>query len=267
MLVRGVSLSHHLRLSARNINAPGAAILRRSLFINTESTPNPQSYKFLPGREVLPEIHGTGIHFSISDKKEILSRSPLVKKLFADVKGIKSVFLGRDFLTITKNADESWPRLKPIIFATMLDFFADNTPVYLNEDENAGNAVTDTTILESDGEVVAAIKELIETRVRPSVQEDGGDIFYVGFNEKTGIVQVRLAGSCVGCPSSSVTLRNGVENMLMHYIPEVKGIEEVTQASGGEGGDSCDSEFNSTQERLKLQFKPDFTPPPKENKN
>ncbi len=257
---------------ARSIRSTSSALLRpnsmvsltarRSLFINTESTPNPQSYKFLPGREVLPEVHGTGIHFAITDKKDVLARSPLVKKLFAEVKGIKSVFLGRDFLTITKNNEESWPRLKPVIFATILDFFADSTPVYLSADASGANAVTDTTILDTDDEVVAAIKELIETRVRPSVQEDGGDIFFVGFNDKTGIVQVRLAGSCVGCPSSSVTLRNGVENMLMHYIPEVKGIEEVSQLEGG----ACDSgERDSTQDRLKLEFKPEYFTPDAKN--
>jgi NFU1 iron-sulfur cluster scaffold homolog, mitochondrial len=110
---------------------------------------------------------------------------------------------------------------------------------------------------------VAAIKELIETRVRPSVQEDGGDIFYEGFNDRTGVVRVRLAGSCVGCPSSSVTLRNGVENMLMHYIPEVKGIEEVT-ATSSEDGEASDDSLSAPERQLKLEFKPNFYPSSKE---
>jgi Fe-S cluster biogenesis protein NfuA len=104
--------------------------------------------------------------------------------------------------------------------------------------------VSDTTILDTDSEVVATIKELLESRVRPAVQEDGGDIFYEGFDEVKGIVRVRLAGSCVGCPSSSITLKNGVENMLMHYIPEVKGIEEVSGvcATGADGVEGAAAE-------------------------
>lgn len=108
--------------------------------------------------------------------------------------------------------------------------------------------MSDTTILDTDDEIVATIKELMETRIRPSVQEDGGDIFYEGFDETTGIVKVRLAGSCVGCPSSAVTLRNGVENMLMHYIPEVKGIEEVQAPE--------DESSIGTDDTLKLHFDP-----------
>ena len=244
------------RLVPRSSNT---RVPRRSLFINTESTPNPQSLKFLPGREVLPESFGTGMQFQASDSKADLARSPLVKALFGGVKGVKSVFLGRDFLTVTKDSEENWLRLKPMIFAQLLDFFAEGTPVVQEALAGGAGVVSDTQILDTDSEVVAAIKELIESRVRPSVQEDGGDIFFVHFNEKTGIVQVRLAGSCVGCPSSSITLRNGVENMLMHYIPEVKGIEEVTATSDENGS----GEPNSTEERLKLAFHPDFTAPPK----
>jgi NFU1 iron-sulfur cluster scaffold homolog, mitochondrial len=114
--------------------------------------------------------------------------------------------------------------LNPQIFSKILDFFAEGKPAVVDNP-----LVSDTTILDTDDEVVATIKELLETRIRPAVQEDGGDIFYVGFDPATGIVRVRLAGSCVGCPSSSVTLRNGVENMLKHYIAEVKGIEEMGQ--------------------------------------
>jgi NFU1 iron-sulfur cluster scaffold homolog, mitochondrial len=124
------------------------------MFINTETTPNPQSYKFLPGREVLAEVHGTGIHFSATDKRDVIARSPLVKKLFTDVKGIKSVFLGRDFLTVTKENHETWPRIKPMVFSALLDFFAESSPVYLSEDESSNEpAVKDTTILDSDDEV------------------------------------------------------------------------------------------------------------------
>jgi len=158
------------------------------------------------------------------------------------IDGVKGVFLGRDFLTVTKASDEMWSSLKPQVFSKILDFFAEGKPAVLD-----APPVSDTTILDTDDEIVATIKELLETRIRPSVQDDGGDIFYEGFDAATGRVRVRLAGSCVGCPSSAVTLRSGVENMLKHYIPEVTGIEEV----GGE-------ETDSTQ---KLEFHPDTLPP------
>lgn len=207
--------------------------LSRSIFIDTETTPNPQSMKFLPGREVLPESQGTGMYFQRGEAQ----KSPLVKSLFT-VPGIKGVFLGRDFITITKNTDDGWQTLKPLVFSKILDFIAEGRQIVEDTPQ-----VSDTTILDSDDEVVATIKELLETRIRPAVQEDGGDIFYAGFDVEKGIVKVRLAGSCVGCPSSSVTLRNGVENMLMHYIPEVKGIEEVTD--------------DSNDAQAALSFKPD----------
>ena len=187
----------------------------RSIFIDTETTPNPQSMKFIPGREILPESAGTGLYFQKGDTKEI-QKSPLAKALFA-VSGIKGVFLGRDFITITKNTEEVWQVMKPLIFSKILDFISEGKAVV----DDSQSAVSDTTVLDTDDEVVATIKELLETRVRPAVQEDGGDIFYVGFDPVSGIVKVRLAGSCVGCPSSSITLRNGVENMLTHYVPEV----------------------------------------------
>jgi len=215
----------------------------RNIFIKTESTPNPQSMKFIPEREVLPESYGTGMHIESKNGRDIL-RSPLAKSIFK-VPGLKSVFFGRDFITVTKESNENWHRLKPMIFSEIFDFFAEGKPVM---DDTP--VISDTTILDTDDEVVAAIKELMETRIRPSVQEDGGDIFFDSFEPSHGIVRVRLAGSCVGCPSSSVTLRNGVENMLMHYIPEVKGIEEVT-ANSEDGDDGGDKD-------MKLEFRPDF---------
>lgn len=223
--------------------------LRRHLFIDTETTPNPQSMKFLPGREVLPEQAGTGMYFQRADSmSEAQAKSPLAKVLFS-VKGVKGVFLGRDFITVTKSDDEMWTLLKPQLFFKMLDFFAEGRDVVA---QNEPGRTSDTAVLDTDDEIVATIKELLETRVRPSVQDDGGDIFYAGFDVEKGIVKVRLAGSCVGCPSSSVTLRNGVEKMLMHYIPEVKGIEDVGQLDdeeGQEGGGAIDA-------TSALQFRP-----------
>lgn len=217
----------------------------RHFYIQTEATPNPQSFKFLPGREVLPEKFGTGMQFDRSNKQEI-NRSPLVKKLFS-IPDVKNVFLGKDFVSVTKEQGKSWDKVKPEVFIKMMDFYDLEDPIVI--DENYEAQVSDTTVLESDSEIVATIKELLETKIRPSVQDDGGDIFFVGFDEYSGLVSVKLAGlcfhvpvlcinltphkpsfrapfltgSCVGCPSSSVTLRQGVERMLMHYIPEVKG--------------------------------------------
>jgi NFU1 iron-sulfur cluster scaffold homolog, mitochondrial len=228
----------------------------RSTFINVEATPNPHSMKFIPSLQVLPDAHGTGMYFDGKDKRELL-KSPLAKTIL-EIRGLKSVFLGKDFITVTKENDSDWQQLKPSIFTRLLNFFTeDNYQVIAT---NTAAEISDTSILDTDSEVVAAIKELIETRVRPSVQEDGGDIFYVGFELSTGIVKVKLAGSCVGCPSSSVTLRNGVENMLMHYIPEVKGIEEVTDVSEAFNANE-EAEKRGEGGELKLHFKPDFVDP------
>merc|ERR1711871_94234 len=136
--------------------------------------------------------------------------------------GVTAVFLGRDFITVTKDKSEDWTPMKPQIFSIIMDAYADGIEIMTEEPE-----ISDTTILEDDDEIVAMIKELLETRIRPAVQEDGGDIFYVSFDHGTGVVMLQLAGSCQGCPSSSVTLKNGVENMLMHYIPEVTAVESV----------------------------------------
>jgi len=152
-------------------------ICKRSIFINTESTPNPQSLKFLPGEIVLPESFGTGMYFQRGDQKEI-QRSPLAKSLFL-VEGVNGVFFGRDFVSVTKDTEESWNALKPQVFSKILDFFAEGTPVVTDTP-----TISDTTILDTDDEVVALIKELLETRVRPSVQDDGGDIFYEGERER-----------------------------------------------------------------------------------
>lgn len=204
---------------------------KRSLFIQTESTPNPESVKFIPsGQPVLGDSdENKGFYATKNDKDEI-ARSPLMKQIFA-VEGVKSIYLGNDFVTVTKYAENHWMHLQTEIFSAIMDHYASGKPVLTDTPE-----ITDTTILEDDDEVVALIKELLEQRIRPAVQEDGGDIRYVGFDETTGVVQVSLAGSCVGCPSSLGTLKNGVENMLMHYIPEVKLVEAIDNESDEENG-------------------------------
>jgi len=228
------------------------------MFIQTESTPNPESIKFVPGREVLStDSESTASFYAIKSDKSEISRSPLAKCLF-DIDGVKSIYLGRDFITVTKRAENHWMHLRTEIFSAIMDFYSSGKPALLDTPE-----VTDTTIFEDDDEVVAMIKELLETRIRPAVQEDGGDIKYVGFDPHTGIVSVRLAGSCVGCPSSSVTLKNGVENMLMHYIPEVTNVISVEDEDSSEaavdniiveksgGGEEEPEKLTSYEERLK----------------
>lgn len=193
----------------------------RSVFIQTSETPNPESLKFVPtGVTVLEdnENTGNGYYVTKSDGATEILRSPLAKKLF-DVEGVKAVYLGTDFVTVTKFAEHKWKLMRPQLFEVLMNWADSGEPALVDEP-----IITDTTILDDDDEVVAMIKELIESRIRPAVQEDGGDIRYVGFEEGTGMVTVQLAGSCVGCPSSSVTLKQGVENMLMHYIPEVKSV-------------------------------------------
>lgn len=159
----------------------------RNIFIKTERTPNVKSMKFLPSNDdndageevVLPERYGTGMHFDRSDKKEI-NRSPLAKQIF-ELDFVKSVFLGRNFVTVTKNVDENWRNYEGLVFDALMNFYVSGKPVI-----EEAPIVSDTAILDTDSEVVATIKELMETRVRPSVQEDGGDIFYEGFEESTG---------------------------------------------------------------------------------
>jgi Fe-S cluster biogenesis protein NfuA len=198
--------------------APHNSIQYRTVFIQTENTPNPESVKFVPGIAVLDNEDGNGYFVNKTDPMEDILKSPLCTQLFK-VDGIKAVYLGANFVTITKYAEHKWQLMRPEIFSVLMDFFDSNQAVLLDQP-----LITDTTILEDDDEIVAMIKELIEARIRPAVQEDGGDIRYVSFDEEDGLVTVQLAGSCVGCPSSSVTLKQGVENMLMHYIPEVTAV-------------------------------------------
>ncbi|XP_005101029.1 NFU1 iron-sulfur cluster scaffold homolog, mitochondrial [Aplysia californica] len=198
----------------RRISVPQILIQARSMFIQTQDTPNPNSLKFLPGVEVLES--GT---FDFPNPQSAHC-SPLAKMLFR-IDGVRGVFFAKDSVTVTKADDDSdWALLKPEIFAVIMDFFASGLPV-LTDEKPAG----DTVIDDDDDETVALIKELLDTRIRPTVQEDGGDIIYIGFQD--GIVRLKMQGSCSSCPSSVVTLKHGVQNMLQFYIPEVEGVEQV----------------------------------------
>jgi len=184
------------------------------MFIQTETTPNPASLKFLPGRIVL----GTGTA-EFRDAEEA-TRSPLAERLFA-VDGVSGVFLGGEFITVTKGGGE-WQHLKPAVLGAIMEHFLSGMPV-LREAPRAGGE--GEFYEESDAEIVATIKELIETRVRPAVAQDGGDITFQGFRD--GTVYLNMRGSCSGCPSSTATLKHGIQNLLRHFVPEVEEIREV----------------------------------------
>lgn len=182
------------------------------MFIQTEETPNPATLKFLPGREVLGR--GTA-DFADSTGAD---RSPLAQRLF-EVEGVTRVFLGGDFVTVTKEEGRDWYLLKPGILGAIMEHFAAGRPVLLDEADD-GHAASD-----EDDEVVAQIKELLDLRVRPAVAQDGGDITFQGFDK--GVVYLTMKGACAGCPSSTATLKSGIENMLRHYIPEVVEVRQI----------------------------------------
>ncbi|MBN8530685.1 MAG: NifU family protein [Alphaproteobacteria bacterium] len=184
------------------------------MFIQTENTPNPLTMKFLPGVTVLAS--GTA---TITDKADAKKRSPLAHALFG-IEHVTSVFLAEDFITVTKAEDVAWSTLKPAVLTTIMEHFVAGLKVL-----NDGEANAETKLDDNEDPIVKQIKELIDTRVRPAVAMDGGDIVYKDF--KDGIVKLELHGSCQGCPSSTATLKNGIENMLKHYVPEVVAVEAV----------------------------------------
>ncbi len=181
------------------------------MFIQTEQTPNPSTLKFLPGRVVMEK--GT-LDFAGAD---IAQSSPLAKRLFA-VEGVERVFFGTDFVTVTKAADKDWQVLKPSILGGIMEHYTSGEPVVAG-DAQAGSEGAAA----EDDEVVAQIKELLETRVRPAVAQDGGDIIFQDFRD--GVVYLHMQGSCSGCPSSTATLKMGIENLLKHYVPEVVEVQ------------------------------------------
>jgi Fe-S cluster biogenesis protein NfuA len=180
------------------------------MFIETEQTPNPASLKFLPGRAVMPA--GTANFTSAED----CDRSPLAQRLFA-VPGVVGVFLGADFVSVMKDEGVDWYRLKPAVLGAIMEHFTAGAPVFLGE--------VDADDVEEDDEIVTQIKELLDTRVRPAVAQDGGDIIFHRFED--GVVYLHMQGSCQGCPSSTATLKAGIENMLRHYVPEVTEVRAV----------------------------------------
>jgi Fe-S cluster biogenesis protein NfuA len=185
------------------------------MFIQTEATPNPATLKFLPGRPVL--ANGT---LEMRDKNEA-AQSALAERLF-EIGGVTGVFFGSDFITVTKKGGE-WQQLKPAILGAIMEHFMSGAPIVRNE--GTAPSASEEFFDPADADTVATIKELIETRVRPAVANDGGDITFRGF--KDGIVYLDMKGSCSGCPSSTATLKHGIQNLLRHFVPDVVEVRPV----------------------------------------
>lgn len=185
------------------------------MFIETETTPNPATLKFLPGRAVMGE--GTA-NFVDADAA---TRSPLATRLFA-LDGVTGVFFGADFITVSKADEATWQQLKPAILGAVMEHFTSGAALLTRTEAPVPDGSVGD---EEDDEIVTQIKELLETRVRPAVAQDGGDIIFEAFAD--GVVYLQMHGSCSGCPSSTATLKAGIENMLRHYIPEVVEVRAV----------------------------------------
>jgi Fe-S cluster biogenesis protein NfuA len=186
------------------------------MFIQTETTPNPSTLKFLPGKTVMSK--GTA---NFTDETEA-QKSPLANALFM-VKGVQSVFFGSDFISVTKS-DGEWQHLKPAVLGAIMEHFTSASPLFADEDEQDHEAGEEFFEPE-DAQTVMGIKELLETRIRPAVAGDGGDIVFKGYRQ--GIVYLTMKGACSGCPSSTATLKNGIQNLLRHYLPEVVSVEQM----------------------------------------
>ena len=186
------------------------------MFIQTEATPNPATLKFIPGRTVMPD--GT---LDMRDE-DSAARSPLASRLFG-ISGVKGVFFGYDFVTVTK-ADGEWQHLKPAILGAIMEHFMSGQPIVVG-DMPPPSADEAEFFDEKDTKTVETIKDLLETRIRPAVAGDGGDITFRGF--KDGIVFLAMKGSCAGCPSSTATLKHGIQNLLKHFLPDVREVQQI----------------------------------------
>lgn len=191
------------------------------MFIQTEPTPNPNTIKFLPGMDVA----GTAGPFDFPDIDS--ARPSLLARALFQLDPVQRVFLGSDFVSVSKIESSDWAQLKPLVLATIMDHFVAGLPA-VDEGYLVGTGtVTEDTYTGETAEIVEEIKELIDTRVRPAVAQDGGDIVFHRFEAETGIVHLSMRGACAGCPSSTLTLKQGIENMLKTYVPEVTAVEAV----------------------------------------
>ena len=188
------------------------------MFIQTEATPNPATLKFLPGRTVLPM--GT---LEIRDTVAA-AKSPLAKALFA-IPGVSTVFFGYDFVSVSKSDGDEWQHLKPAVLGAIMEHFVSGAPLLVDGDNKEGSEDGEEFFAPEHAETVATIKDLLETRIRPAVASDGGDITFRGFRD--GVVYLAMKGACSGCPSSTATLKSGIQNLLKHFLPEVQSVEQL----------------------------------------
>jgi len=245
----------------QRIPVSAASIGRRTLFIQTETTPNPDALKFNPNERVLPESIASPFLEYLTPRSTLAPPhpSPLAAKLL-NIDGVTSVFFGVDYITVTKDNATPWAHVKPEVFAIITEsMHSGQTIVNTVEDKagESGQGGTENDSLaydENDSEVIGMIKELLETRVRPAIQEDGGDIEFRGFED--GKVLLKLRGACRTCDSSTVTLKNGIESMLMHYIEEVKSVEQVLDQEE----EIALAEFAKFEEKLRQQKGPNAAP-------
>lgn len=230
----------------------------RNIFIQTENTPNPDALKFLPNHPILP-LNLSSPFLEYLNPRDTLAPphpSPLAAQLLS-VDGVISVFYGADFITITKATDAQWNHIKAEVFSLITEAVSSGAPIVntvskSNSDGSPDNASVDSLSYdENDSEAIGMIKELLETRIRPAIQEDGGDIEFRGFVD--GMVLLKLRGACRTCESSAVTLKNGIEGMLMHYIEEVKGVTQVLDPEE----EVAQREFLKFEEKLKQQKETD----------
>lgn len=192
------------------------------MFIQTEPTPNPDTIKFLPGQEVVGALGP--FDFANADA----ARASLLARGLFQVDGVERVFLGSDFVSVSKDSAKDWKHIKPMVLAAIMDHYLAGLPVIEEALVSDNDAADESAVYtDAEAEIVDEIKELIDTRVRPAVAQDGGDIIFHRFEPETGIVHLSMRGACAGCPSSSMTLKHGIENMLKAYVPEVTAVEAV----------------------------------------
>ncbi|GAB1192090.1 hypothetical protein APSETT444_001274 [Aspergillus pseudonomiae] len=246
------TLRPHQQSAVTRVNGP-SPVSKRSIFIQTENTPNPDALKFIPNHRVLPEDFPTSFLEFLSPRSTLSPPhpSPLAANLF-NVDGVTSIFFGPEFITVTKASDANWAHIKPEVFSLITQAVTSGEPIVntvakSGESAQEGGEQESLSYNEEDDEVVSMIKELLETRIRPAIQEDGGDIELRGF--ENGIVMLKLRGACRTCDSSTVTLKNGIESMLMHYIEEVQGVEQVMD----EEEEISMHEFAKFEEKLRQQ--------------
>lgn len=189
------------------------------MFIETETTPNPNSLKFLPRRMVME--NGTA---EFTNQSEAMKKSPLAGSLLT-IEGIEKVFFGKDFIAITKQETRQWEHLKPLILGIIMEHFVKDIPLFIEKDDKFFQDISEEFFEEKDTQTVQMIKEILETRVRPALAQDGGDVQFRAF--KNNVVYLHMRGACAGCPSAHATLKQGIENLLRHFLPDVKSVEAI----------------------------------------